>query len=55
MFENPEVAQRILETFLNLNGKMDASIVAVEKEVSPEEFKAFKKAVSSPQDEGDRL
>ena len=45
LFENPEVAQRVLETFMNLNDQMDSCIVDVEKNVSPEEFRAFKKAV----------
>lgn len=45
MFENPEVAQRVLQTFLHLNGQMDQSVAAVEKNVSPSEFKEFKKAV----------
>ena len=45
MFENPEAAKSVLEVFLNINGQMDESIRTVEHKTSPEEHKAFKRAV----------
>jgi hypothetical protein len=45
LFENPEVAKSTLQTFLSINGEMDAAIVAAESRSSPAEYKAFKRAV----------
>jgi len=45
LFENPETAKYVLQVFLSINGQMDESIVTVEKMVSPEEYKAFKRGV----------
>ena len=45
MFQNENTAKHVLEVFLNINGQMDDSIRSVEKESSPEEYKAFKGAV----------
>jgi hypothetical protein len=45
LFENLEVAKSTLQTFLSINGEMDAAIVAVESRSSPEEYSAFKRAV----------
>jgi hypothetical protein len=36
LFENPEVAKSTLQTFLSINGEMDAAIVAAESRSSPE-------------------
>jgi len=45
LFENQETAKHILQVFLNINGQMDESIVEIEKGTTPEEMKAFKRAV----------
>jgi len=45
LFENPVTAKYTLQVFLNINDQMDDSIRAVEKQTSPEEFKAFKRGV----------
>jgi hypothetical protein len=45
VFENPEVAKYVLQRFLNINDQMDDSILAVEKDTSAEEYKAFKRGV----------
>jgi len=45
LFESPEIAAEILQVFLNINGRMDESIIAVQDRISPEECKAFKRAV----------
>jgi len=45
VFENLDTAKYVLQVFLGLNDQMDKSIVAVETVTSPEEYKAFKRAV----------
>lgn len=45
LFENPETAKYVLQVFLSINDQMDNSIRAVEKQTSPEEYKAFKRGV----------
>lgn len=45
VFENPEVAKYVLQRFLDINGQMDDSILAVEKDTFAEEHKAFKRGV----------
>jgi hypothetical protein len=45
LFENPLTARYVLQVFLKINGQMDDSIRAVEKQTSPEELKAFKRGV----------
>jgi hypothetical protein len=45
LFENPDTAKFVLQAFLSINGQMDESIEAVEKQCSPEEYKAFKRGV----------
>ena len=41
MFENLGAAKYALQVFLNINGKMDDSIRAVEKQTSAEELRSF--------------
>jgi hypothetical protein len=45
LIENRETAKHVLQVFLGINGQMEESIVAVEKMISPEEYKAFKRGV----------
>ena len=45
MFENSEVAKYVLQRFLDINGQMDDSILAVEQDTPAEEYKAFKRGV----------
>jgi hypothetical protein len=45
LFDNPEVAKHVLQVFLGINGQMNESIESVEKSVSPDEYRAFKKGV----------
>lgn len=45
MIENAEVAKYVSRTFLHINDQLDQSIVAIEKDVSPEELKAYKRGV----------
>ena len=45
MIENPETAKHVLQLFLSINGQMDESVRAIEKELSPEEYKAYKKGI----------
>jgi hypothetical protein len=45
LFENPETAKQVLQVFRRINGQMNDSIAALEKETTPEEYKAFKKSV----------
>lgn len=45
MFENEQTARYVLERFLNLNGQMDQTIIAIKSRTSPEEYRAFKKSV----------
>jgi hypothetical protein len=45
LFENAEIAKYVIQVFLSINDQMDDSIRAVEKQTSPEEFKAFKRGV----------
>jgi len=45
LFENPEKAKYVLETFLGLNGQMHETLEIVEKGVSPEEYIAYRRAV----------
>jgi hypothetical protein len=45
LFENPETAKYILDLFLNINDQMDNAIRNIEKQVTPDEYKAFKRAV----------
>jgi hypothetical protein len=45
LFENPETAKYVLQIFLSINDQMDDSIRAVEKQISPMEYKAFKRGV----------
>jgi len=41
LFENPAATKYALQVFLNINGKMDDSIRAVENQASAEELKSF--------------
>ena len=43
LFENPGAAKYALQVFLNINGKMDDSIRAVENQTSVEELKSFRR------------
>jgi hypothetical protein len=43
LFENPGAAKYALQVLLNINGKMDDSIRAVENQTSAEELKSFKR------------
>jgi len=43
LFEIPGAAKYALQVFLNINGKMDDSIRAVENQTSAEELKSFKR------------
>jgi hypothetical protein len=43
LFENPGAAKYALQVFLNVNGKMDDSIRAVENQTSVEELKSFRR------------
>jgi hypothetical protein len=45
VFENLEVAKYVMQRFLDINGQMDDSIRSIEKDASPEEYKAFKRGV----------
>jgi hypothetical protein len=45
LIENPETAKHVLQLFLSINGQMDGSVRAMEKELSPEEYKAYKKGI----------
>ena len=45
LFENPGAAKYALHVLLNINGKMDDSIRAVENHTSAEELKSFKHGV----------
>jgi len=45
LFENPDAAKHVLETFLSINGQMDEAIVAIQTKSTPEEYARFKKAV----------
>lgn len=45
MFEDPEIAQRVLRVFLGINGEMDSAIVAIQDKCSPDELKHFKRGV----------
>jgi len=43
LFENPGAAKYAVQVLLNINGKMDDSIRAVENQTSAEELKSFKR------------
>jgi hypothetical protein len=45
VFENLNTAKYVLQVFLGLNDQMDKSIMAVGNITSPEEMKAFQRAV----------
>jgi hypothetical protein len=45
LFQNEEIAKRILQLFLSINGQMNDSIASVEHQTSPEEYKAFRRGV----------
>lgn len=45
MIENPEAAKSISQTLLNINGQLDESIRKIEAQVTPDEFKAYKRGV----------
>ena len=43
LFENLGAAKYALQVFLNINGKIDDSVRAVENQTSAEELKSFKR------------
>jgi hypothetical protein len=43
--ENLKTAKQVLQLFLSINDQMVESVTAVEKELSPEEYKAYKKGI----------
>jgi uncharacterized protein with von Willebrand factor type A (vWA) domain len=45
LIEDPETAKHVIQLFLNINGQMDESIRAIEKQTSAKELKEYKRAV----------
>jgi hypothetical protein len=45
LIDNPETAKYVFQLFLKINNQMDESIRAIEKDVSPEEYRDYKRGV----------